>query len=143
MHGGRGCFSIDFAPSSKLDPYLPDLANTKATSDKRKHTINTIDMISSIISNSISINIFHIKVFLPSILEIKFTAVKFKMISMTFDEFTTNTNELKIAIDPCMKRRRQEKSIRRVLSSMVAVSNRGNVSTAVHNIISVVIRDCI
>ena len=73
----------------------------------------------------------------------KFTAVKFKMISMTFDEFTTNTNELKIAIDPCMKRRRQEKSIRRVLSSMVAVSNRGKVSTAVHNIVNVVIRDCI
>ena len=81
-------------------------------------------------------------VFLPSILEMKFTAVKFKMISMTFDEFTTNTNELKIAIDPCMKRRRQEKIIRRVLSSMVAVSNRGKVSTAVH-IVDIAINGCI
>ena len=34
IHFGRGCFSIDFAPSSSLDPYLPDLANAKATSKK-------------------------------------------------------------------------------------------------------------
>ena len=50
---------------------------------------------------------------------------------MTFDELTTKTKELKIAIPPCMKRRRQEKITRRVLSSMVSVSNRGKVSTAV------------
>ena len=48
------------------------------------------------------------------------------------DEFTTKTKELKIAIPPCMKRKMQEKITRRVLSSLVAVSNRGNVSTAVH-----------
>ena len=50
---------------------------------------------------------------------------------MTLDEFTTKTKELKIAIPPCTKRRKQEKITRRVLSSLVAVSNRGNVSTAV------------
>ena len=76
-------------------------------------------------------NNIHLCAFLPSIFEIKLTAVKFKIISITFDEFTTNTNELKIAIPPCMKRRRQDKITRRVLSSLVAVSNRGNVSTAV------------
>ena len=61
---------------------------------------------------------------------------------MTLDEFTTKTKELKIAIPPCMKRRRQEKSMRRVLSSMVAVSNRGKVSTAVH-IVDIAIKGCI
>ena len=81
-------------------------------------------------------------VFLPSILEIKFTAVKFKIISMTFDEFTTKTKELKIAIPPCMKRRRHEKITRRVLSSLLAVSKRGKVSTAVH-IVDIVIKGCI
>ena len=53
---------------------------------------------------------------------------------MTFDEFTTKTKELKIAIPPCLKRRRHEKITRRVLSSLLAVSKRGKVSTAVHKV---------
>ena len=82
-------------------------------------------------------------VFLPSIFEIKFTAVKFKIISMTLDEFTIKIKELKIAIPPWMKRRMHEKIIRRVLSSsLLAVSKRGKVSTAVH-IVDITIRGCI
>ena len=35
IHSGRGWFSIDFAPSSSFDPYLPELANKKATSKEK------------------------------------------------------------------------------------------------------------
>ena len=42
IHFGRGWFSIDAAPSSSLEPYLPDLANKKATSRQKNQTIKRI-----------------------------------------------------------------------------------------------------
>jgi hypothetical protein len=67
---------------------------------------------------------------LPSSADIKLIAVKFKTMSITSDEVTTNNNAAAVAKAPCVKRSVHENTIQPTLSVLVLLSKRGNVSTS-------------
>jgi hypothetical protein len=67
---------------------------------------------------------------LPSSADIKLIAVKFKTMSITSDEVTTNNSAAAVAKAPCVKRSVHENTIQPTLSVLVLLSKRGNVSTS-------------
>ena len=125
MHGGAGKSSIRLASASNLGPYFPHCASSKATSSSRiwvgeyRHKLFIED--SFTVRDSF---------YVPKP-EIKFTAVKFRIMSMTSEVVITKSKTTSEASMPCEKRIKHDNIIISILSSFLTLFIFGHISTAV------------